>query len=540
MDKLRILVADKLAPDGLGILQSQDDVEVEVRTGLSEDELAQVVGQFDGMIIRSGVKVTAKVLENPGRLRAIARAGVGVDNVDIEAATRAGVLVMNTPDANTISTAEHTLALMFALLRNIPAACWSLKKGEWDRHRFVGRQLAGKTLGIVGLGRVGRAVATRALALNMTVLAYDPFVTGQSALDGKVPLCSSLQELLPQVDILSVHAPLTPQTRGMIGAKEFELMKSGSYLINCARGGIVDEDALYEAIKSGKIAGAALDVYSTEPPQDRKLIELDQVVCTPHLGASTKEAQTAVSVEAAQALLDYLKRGHIRSAVNVTGLPARLSEKDLAFVDLAQRIGALLSPFCEGGIEEVTIATRGSALQEVGPMLGRYVLMGLLQPFFDTRLNIVNVPEFAQQRGIVVRNVATRGSTDGADILTITVKSKGVVHEIEGTIGQNGTPRILSIDGYRMDMVPEGQMLVIMNDDRPGVIGLVGTTLGQHKVNIADMTLSRQQDKALMVLKLDEPAPAEAIDALAKQSPPIRLVRTVWLPPVPRKESAIQ
>jgi len=540
MDKLRILVADKLAPDGLGILQSQDDVEVEVRTGLSEDELAQVVGQFDGMIIRSGVKVTAKVLENPGRLRAIARAGVGVDNVDIEAATRAGVLVMNTPDANTISTAEHTLALMFALLRNIPAACWSLKKGEWDRHRFVGRQLAGKTLGIVGLGRVGRAVATRALALNMTVLAYDPFVTGQSALDGKVPLCSSLQELLPQVDILSVHAPLTPQTRGMIGAKEFELMKSGSYLINCARGGIVDEDALYEAIKSGKIAGAALDVYSTEPPQDRKLIELDQVVCTPHLGASTKEAQTAVSVEAAQALLDYLKRGHIRSAVNVTGLPARLSEKDLAFVDLAQRIGALLSPFCEGGIEEVTIATRGSALQEVGPMLGRYVLMGLLQPFFDTRLNIVNVPEFTQQRGIVVRNVATRGSTDGADILTITVKSKGVVHEIEGTVGQNGTPRILSIDGYRMDMVPEGQMLVIMNDDRPGVIGLVGTTLGQHKVNIADMTLSRQQDKALMVLKLDEPAPAEAIDALAKQSPPIRLVRTVWLPPVPRKESAIQ
>jgi len=535
MDKIRILAADKIAPEGLDKLQADEQVEVDVKIGLSEDELAETIGQYDGIIIRSGVKLTAKVLSNPGRLKAVARAGVGVDNVDLQAATQAGILVMNTPDANTTSTAEHAFALMLAMLRKIPPACASLKEGRWDRSKFVGRQLASKTLGILGLGRVGRAVAQRALVMKMNVVAYDPFVTSSAVLEGRVRLCSSLAELLSEVDILSVHAPLTDQTRGMIGREELAMMKDGAYIVNCARGGIVDEEALYEAIQSGKIAGAAVDVYSKEPPEDRRLIELDQVVCTPHLGASTVEAQTAVSVEAAQALLDYLKRQEIRSAVNVAGLPPSLSPQDRAYIDLAGRMGALLSPLCAGGIEEVTISTQGSSVEDIGPMLGRYLLVGLLQQFFDTRLNIINIPEFAQQRGIVIRNVATRAAGDGQDRISLTVKSRDGTHEIEGVVAQDQTPRILAIDGYRMDMIPEGEMLLIQNDDQPGVIGLVGTTLGQHSVNIADMTLSRQDAHAMMVLKIDEPAPQKAIDALMQHSPPIRLVRTISLPPVARK-----
>lgn len=534
MEKIRVLAADKLAQEGLALLQADEQIQVDVKVGLSEEQLAEVVGQYDGLVIRSGAKVTAKVLANPGRLKAIARAGVGVDNVDIAVATAAGILVMNTPDANTLSTAELTLALMLSMLRQIPGACASLKKGEWERTKYTGRQVAGKTLGVLGLGRVGTAVAQRALAMKMNVIGFDPFVTGTAPLEGRVRLASSLAEMLPEVDVLTVHTPLTDQTRAIIGKKELATMKDGVYILNVARGGIIDEDALYEALKSGKLAGAAVDVFEEEPPKDkdRRLIELDNVVCTPHLGASTIEAQKAVSIEAAQIMLDYLKKGEIHSAVNVAGLPASLSPRDRAYIDLAERMGTLLSPLCSGGVEEVTVSTQGAGATEIGPMLGRYLLVGLLQPFFDIRLNLINIPEIAQERGIMLRNVATRSSADDQDKVTLIVKTPSGYHEIEGVLGQNGLPRILGIDSYRMDMIPGGPMLLILNDDQPGVIGLVGTTLGQQCVNIADMTLSRQNKHALMVLKIDEPAPQSAIDALMKHSPPIQMVKAVTLAPV--------
>ncbi len=538
MEKIHVLAADKLASEGLAILQGDDQIQVDVKTGLSEDELASIAGQYDGMIIRSGAKVTAKVLANPGRLKAIARAGVGVDNVDIPAATQSGILVMNTPDANTLSTAELTLALMLALFRQVPAATASLKKGEWERSKYTGRQVAGKTLGILGLGRVGTALAARALALKMNVIGFDPFVTGAAPLEGRVRLAGSLAEMLAEVDVLTVHTPLTEQTRGIVGRAELATMKDGSYILNVARGGIIDEDALYEALTSGKVAGAALDVYESEPPKSEKearLIALDNVICTPHLGASTLEAQKAVSVEAAKILLDYLKKGEIRSAVNVAGLPSTLSGRDRAYIDLAERMGALLSPLCTEGIQEVTVSTQGTAAGEIGPMLGRYLLVGLLQPFFDIRLNLINIPEIAQERGIILRNVATRSSGDGSDRVTLIVKTPSAFHEIEGIIGHGMQPRIVRIDGYRMDMIPDGPMLLILNDDQPGVIGLVGTTLGEQKVNIADMTLGRQETKAMMVLNIDEPAPQAAIDALLRHSPPIRMVKAVNLAPI-RKE----
>jgi D-3-phosphoglycerate dehydrogenase len=532
MEKIRVLAADKLAQEGLAMLQADEQVEVDVKTGLKEDELAAIVGQYDGLIVRSGAKVTAKVLANPGRLKAIARAGVGVDNVNVPVATAAGILVMNTPEGNTLSTAELTLALMLSMLRQIPAATASLKRGEWERSKYTGRQVAGKTLGVLGLGRVGTAVAARALAMKMTVIGYDPFKTGGAPLEGRVRLAESLEEMLKEADILTVHTPLTDQTRGIIGQKEIAMMKDGAYVINCARGGIINEEALYEALQSGKLAGAAMDVYEPEPPKaekDVKLIGLDKAVCTPHLGASTHEAQKEVSVEAAKILLDYLKRGEIHSAVNVAGLPASLSPRDRSYIDLAERMGALISPLCSDGVEEVTVSTQGAGATEMGPMLGRYLLVGLLQPFFDIRLNLINIPDIAQERGIVMRTLATRSGPEDQDKVTLIVRTPSGQHEIEGSVAHDGQPRILGIDGYRMDMVPAGSMLLIQNDDQPGVIGLVGTTLGQQQVNIADMTLSRHQKKALMVLKIDEPAPPSAIGALMKHSPPIRLVKAVNL-----------
>lgn len=535
MEKIRILAADKLAAEGLAILQADDQVEVDVKVGLTEDQLAEAVGQYDGLIVRSGAKVTAKVLANPGRLKAVARAGVGVDNVDVPVATAAGILVMNTPEGNTLSTAELTLALMLSMLRQVPSATASLKKGEWERSKYTGRQVAGKTLGVLGLGRIGTAVAARALAMKMNVIGYDPFKTGATVLEGRVRVAKDLAEMVKEVDILTVHTPLTDQTRAIIGAKEIAMMKDGSYIINCARGGIIDETALYEALKAGKLAGAAMDVYQDEPPKgemDRKLIDLPSVVCTPHLGASTHEAQKEVSIEAAKILLDYLKKGEIHSAVNVAGLPSSLSPRDRAYIDMAERMGALLSPLCSDGVQEVTVSTQGAAAGEIGPMLGRYLLVGLLQPFFDIRLNLINIPEIAHDRGILLRNVATRSSSDGQDRVTLIVKTPSAFHEIEGIVGHNDVPRILGIDGYRMDMVPGGPMLIILNDDQPGVIGLVGTTLSEQNVNIADMTLSRQDNKALMVLKIDEPAPQSAIDALMKHSPPLRMVKGLTLAPI--------
>lgn len=526
---IRILVADRIAEDGLARLRAAPETSVDVRTGLSEDDLDRAIGDYDGTIIRSGVKITAKVLSSPGRLRVIARAGVGVDNVDVAAATAAGILVLNTPNANTLSTAEHAIAMMLAVMRHIPQAHAHVVSGAWDRRAFVGTQVAGKTLGIVGLGRVGRAVAERALAFGMSVAAYDPFLSGDTAMDGRVALVRTLDDLLPQADCLSLHAALTDDTRNLIGAAQLARMKQSAVLINCARGGLVDEDALAAALDDGTIAGAALDVFPNEPPAGSPLLSAKHVVLTPHLGASTVEAQTAVSTDAVDALLGYLQDGTIRNAVNVAGLPMNLTDRDRAHLDLVARMSAVLSPLCAEGIDRIVLTARGDEqLSALGRTLALQALVATMNPHIDGRLNLVNAESVALERGIDLEHAAHAARGDFHESIAVRIERQNEFHEVEGAVFSDARPRILAIDGYRMEMVPEARLVLIFNDDRPGVIGLVGTVFGDHRVNIADMALSRRGETALMVLKIDGDVPGAALDAL-RAAEPILSVRMVQL-----------
>ncbi|MBP7935170.1 MAG: phosphoglycerate dehydrogenase [Phycisphaerae bacterium] len=530
---IRILAADPLAEEGLNKIKAMPGVEVDEKPGQNEDQLATLVGNYDGMIIRSGVKITAKVLANPGKLRVIARAGVGVDNVDLAAATKAGILVMNTPDANTLSTAEQTMALMLAMSRHIPAADTHVRAKEWKRNKFVGVQLAGKTLGIIGLGRVGRAVAQRALAFDMRVVAYDPFYSGQSTLDGQVTLCGSRDDVFAQADYITLHTKLSDDTKQMINKDSIAKMKSGVRIINSSRGGVINEADLTQALITGKVAGAAVDVYSTEPPApDNPLLTAPNIVLTPHLGASTEEAQLAVTLDAVDALLDYLVNDKIRWAVNVAGLPAELTEMDKAYLDLARRIGAILSHVGTGIIESVQVTTHGEKIAPLLSTLQKQILADMLNPHFTARLNVINVDAFAKERGIQVERTSDLSASAVTDSVTVRVKTRETTHEVNGQIFLDGQPRIMSIDGYSMNLVPEGEMLLIFNNDEPGVIGLVGTIFGNQKINIADMMLSRRKGTALMVLKLDAPMSPAALRALESSKPQIIRVLPVTLPAI--------
>lgn len=527
----RILVADKLAAEGLDRLRDDSAVEFEVKIGMSPSEIAETIGAFDGMIIRSGVKITADCLTHPGKLKAIARAGVGVDNVDLDAATAAGVLVMNTPDANTVSTAEHTMAMLLSLLRHIPDAHAHVRAGEWNRSGFVGSQLAGKTLAVVGLGRVGRAVAERALAFGMRVIAFDPFIGAETVFDGAVRVVSDLDDLLAEADCITLHAKVTDETRHMIGVERLGRMKPTAVLVNCARGELVDEAALADALNEERIAGAAIDVYSQEPPVGSPLLEAKNVVLTPHLGASTREAQLAVSLEAVDALIDYLVRGEIRSAVNVVGLPSHFSELDRAHLDLCGRMAAILSPLCAGGIDRLCLTTYGERIGHLAPTLARQCIADLLGPHIDARINLVNADSVARERGIKIEATAHDSATDHANPVNVTIHTHDGVHQVRGIVFADGRPRILAIDGYPMEMVPEKSLVMIVNDDRPGVIGMVGRVFGEHDINIADMTLSRRDKTALMLLKLDAAPSASVVETL-NAADEIISVRTVSLPPV--------
>ncbi len=536
----KILVADKIAEEGLALLKQQPDVEFTNQPKWNPGELAGVIGNYDGVIIRSGVKIKADDLTKPGRLKGIARAGVGVDNVDVEAATRAGVLVMNTPDANTITTAEHAVALMLALSRKVAGADAHVRAGLWERNKYMGTQLAGKTLGIIGLGRIGRAVAKRAIGLEMKVLAYDPFFFAESAMDGQVRMIRDLDELLPQCDYITVHVP-GDKTKGLIDAGRLARCRKGVRFINCARGGIIDEAALAEAIKSGHVGGAAIDVYDQEPPsKDHPLFGLgDKVLLTPHLGASTAEAQSAVSVDAVHELLLYLRGDGIQGAVNAGGIDLNLSEQEQAYADLARRMGIILGAIADKGFSTVTLRTNGELPKRIAPTLQRLGIIELLKAFISEPLNVVNVLHLAEQRGINLR-LETLGQASQRAIqhsIELEIVDGDRKHTIIGTVFADNLPRVLCIKGYWMDMVPAGPMVLIVNRDKPGVIGLVGNTFGRMQINIADMTISRKGDKALMLLKLDAPPTAEAMDALAADSG-IEVVKALNLPPLSKEPHA--
>jgi D-3-phosphoglycerate dehydrogenase len=538
---MRILVADKLAAEGLDFLKSSGFAYDE-KIGLSESELAAAVPEYDALIVRSGAKVTAKVLEKPGKLRAIARAGVGVDNIDLPAATSKGILVLNTAAASTLSTAEHALALMMSLARKVPQAHQALRSGvlEWKkRSQYQGTQLAGKTLGVVGLGRIGQTVASRALAMEMNVVGYDPYFSADSALEGRVKLIRDFDEFLGQIDVITFHVPGGADTKDLLNRDRlFNKCRPNLLIVNDARGGVLDEVALAEALKARKVAGAALDVYATEPPaKDHPLFGLDNVVLTPHLGASTDEAQTAVSVEACKAIVAYLQNGEIRGAVNAGKLKLDLPTDEAPLADLARRIGMLLTGLSDGGHKTITLRASGTRAPKLMETLLKLATVELLKPHLTPPVNVINVEHLARSRGIELVQVHEPSPPAGlvGDIVGVRAEgANGESHRILGTVYADGLPRILRVDDYNMDMVPEGHMVLVINRDEPGVIGIVGTTFGDEKVNIADMVISRHlaregQATALMVIKTDT-APPEGLLNRLRARPNILRVKSLELP----------
>lgn len=514
----RILVLDSIAQEGLDILDSAEGVEYEVRTGLKGEELRKSLNEFDGAILRSGVKITPESLEGNTRLRALVRAGVGTDNIDKAASTRRGIVVMNTPAGNTLSTAEHAFALMLALSRNIAAANQSLVEHRWDRKIFMGTQLAGKTLGIVGMGRIGREVATRALAFEMKVVAYDPFLTEEQATALGVRLSATVDEMLPVLDYLTVHTPLTPETKGLIGHAQLDRVKPGLRLINAARGGIYDIDALIEGLKSGKLGGVALDVFEEEPCTDSPLFGMPNVICTPHLGASTEEAQTQVAVEGIHLLLNYLKTGEIRHAVNVAALDPKTLEELRPFLDIAHRLGLLLSQWHGGGIDKVALSYRGEVSGRDTRLLNNAFCAGLLQRAVGDEINVINAEMLLRERGIELTEQKFRETTAFASSISAEVTGGGVTARASGAPLGLKMPRLVMIDDNRLEAFLDGTLVIFGHEDVPGIIGQIGTVFGKHRINIAQMTVGRNSDapggSAIGVLNLDTPPTPEAINEL--------------------------
>ncbi|HYO63229.1 MAG TPA: phosphoglycerate dehydrogenase [Pyrinomonadaceae bacterium] len=507
MSDVKILVSDDVSESGLAPLREAGFAVVK-KTKLGFDELCDTLADCDGLVVRSETKVTAALMERAPRLRAVGRAGVGVDNIDVETATARGVVVMNAPDGNTMTTAEHTLALLLALARRVPQGHASLHGGRWERKKFVGVELRGKTLGVVGLGRIGRVVASRAAGFEMKVVAFDPFTAPEQAREMGAELLP-LEEVCARADFLTVHTPLTPETRGLVGARELARMKPGAYVINCARGGLVDEHALYDALKEGRLAGAALDVFEQEPPPaDHPLLALEQVIATPHLGASTREAQEGVALTVAEQMRDYFLTGALRGAVNVPALGAQELNALSPYLALAARLGRFHAQLIDEPVREVQIEYAGEAAEHDASPVTRAFLAGLLRNV-SARANLVNALHIAGERGIAVKDSYNRAPPAGepAPELVTRVVTTGGAHAISGAVfGPGGRGRITEIDGFRIEAIPAGHMLLTRSSDVPGVIGRIGTCLGDHGVNISHFHLGRhQRGEAIAVIEIDTP-----------------------------------
>jgi D-3-phosphoglycerate dehydrogenase len=537
----RVLVLDTLANEGLEMLTAAPGIEYEVRTGLKGAVLREALTQFDGAICRSGVQITADALEGNRRLKAIVRAGVGTDNIDKDAATRWGIVVMNTPGGNTLSTAEHTIALMLALSRNIAPAYQSLLGGKWDRNKYIGTQVAGKVLGIVGLGRIGVAVAKRARALEMRVLGYDPFLSRDRAQELGIEPVDTVDAMLPRVDYLTVHTPLTDETRGLIGPAQIEKLKPGVRLINAARGGIYDEAALVAGLKSGRIAGVALDVFLNEPCTDSPLFGMPGVVCTPHLGASTEEAQTQVATEAVELLVAYLTTGAIRHAVNVASLDSKTLSSLRGYLDVAYRLGILLTGLEPGGLKSCRLLYRGEIADKETKVLTAVFAAGLLQGVLEQEVNLVNAELLLRQRGIRLTEESRSEMGSFRSSMTAEITADHAQHRATGTIFGQQMPRLVSLDDFRLEAYLDGCLLVFRHRDVPGIIGGVGTIFGRHGVNIAQMAVGRAAPggEAVGILNLDGEPAAEAL-AEVRQLPAITAAIVVRLPPAGMLPSWLQ
>jgi D-3-phosphoglycerate dehydrogenase len=528
-----IIVLDTLSPDGLALLDTAAELGVtyEVVTGLSGAALREALARHDGAICRSGVKITADSLAGNHRLKAIVRAGVGTDNIDKDAATRQGIVVMNTPAGNTVSTAEHTFALILALSRNVAAADASLRQHRWDRNKFMGAQLAGKTLGIVGLGRIGQAVARRALAFDMRVLGFDPFLSQERAKELGIELVGTVRGMLPEVDYLTVHTPLTDDTRYLVGMDELAILKPGVRLVNCARGGIYDEKALVEGLKRGVIGGVALDVFEQEPCTDSPLFEMPGVLVTPHLGASTEEAQSQVAVEGVGLLVDFLSTGSIRHSVNSSPIDPASMEGVRGFLDLAWRLGLLLAQLEDGPPRSCSIAYRGEIASRNTRLVTAAFAAGLLESALED-VNIVNSEVLLRDRGIELVEQSRTDPGAFSSVVAVDLVSGDHVHRAAGTLFGHSMPRLVQLEGHRLEAYLDGVLLVFTHQDVPGIIGRVGNAFGGMGVNIAQMTVGRSAPggDAIGVLNLDQEPSPEAVAAVLA-CPGVRSARVVKLPP---------
>ena len=516
---MNILVSDSLSPRGVAVLE-QGGFQVDMKTKLPKEQLLEEIKAYDGIVVRSGTKVTADVIDAGSRLKIIGRAGTGLDNVDCEAATRRGIVVMNTPGGNTITTAEHTIALLVSMSRKIPQAVVSTKAGKWEKTKFMGTELYNKTLGLVGLGQIGTYVTKLAQGLAMQVIGYDPYLSPGRAREMGIQTVA-LDELFRRADFISVHTPLTNETRSLINAQAIRQMKDGIMIVNCARGGIIDEQDLYEALKSKKVAAAAFDVFVDEPVNpDHPLLTLDNFICTPHIGASTEEAQENVAISIAEQFVDYFNKGVARGAVNVPSVPPDTLLQLHPYIGLSERMGLFQAQLIDEGIEEVTVEYRGEVAALSLAPLTVAILKGLLTPILQDTVNAVNAPVLAKQRGIEVKEVKWSDAGDYTSLIRLHVKAGAHMHQLAGTLYNKKDPRVVESNAYAVEVVPEGHMLLIYNIDRPGVIGTVGRILGEHGVNIAQMQCSRGQKggSSLLILSLDQPPPLDVLDNIKAES----------------------
>lgn len=513
---MKVLVSDKISDKGVEILKKAG-LNVDVKTGMKPDDLKECISEYHGLVIRSATKVTADIIGAAKNLRVIGRAGSGLDNVDKAAASKKGIVVMNTPGGNTITTAEHSIALLFSLARMVPQATASMKAGQWEKKKFMGVELFNKTLGIIGLGNIGNQVAKKAQGLEMVVIAYDPFLSDDRAKALGIEKVS-LDQLFSRSDFITIHTPLTPETKNLINSETIGKMKNEVRIINCARGGIINEKDLYEALKSGKVAGAALDVFEKEPPEDFSLIGLDNVICTPHLGAATEEAQENVAIAVAEQIADYLVRGTIRNAVNFPSIPADQVARLQPYLNLAEKLGSFAAQVFEGGITEVTIEYMGDASELNTAPVTIAALKGLLTPILEETVNFVNAPFIAKERGIEVKETKSAGAGDYQSMLAIRIKAKDKERYFAGTLFSKKDPRIVQIDNFTVEIMPEGIMLFIYNVDKPGVIGNLGSFFGKNNINIARMHFGRESagGTAISVISIDSPVTSRHLDEIRK------------------------
>lgn len=515
---MKILISDKLAQEGIEILQSVDGFEVDCQFGIKPDALKAIIKDFDALIVRSGTKVTADIIEAADNLKFIGRAGVGLDNVDLKAATKKGIVAMNTPAGNTTSTAEHTMSLILALSRNIPQACASLKSGKWERSKFSGVELYGKTLGIIGLGRIGATIAKMAKAFGMKIIAFDPYLSMEIATKMEIEMVD-MDILLKSADYITIHIPKSAETKNFISDKELGVMKKGVRLINCARGGIIDEKALAKALEEGKIAGCALDVYEQEPlPADSPLLKFDNCLTTPHLGASTSEAQVNVAIEIAECVRNALLGKGIMNAANFPSVSDEAYKVLGPYIDLAERMGRFAGQLINGRMNAIKITYSGAMTEYKVAPVTMALVNGLLSPILGETVNAVNALDVARERGINVQEIQSSKEEEFVNLVKVTIITDKESFTVWGTLSGNNQPRIVKVNNVYVEAIPDGYMIFINNNDKPGIVGVLGTILAQDKINIAGITLGREAPGglAISVVNVDSEVPEATLEKIKR------------------------